>query len=108
MRAFATVLVAGVLASCTGTAAPVRSSDVTPADHTVAVPRLVGLSLHEATNVLKNAELRLGNVRVVEDGWGHRAVVEQDPPPGTEVPVGRSVDVVRGWIDVGFDVAGDD
>jgi beta-lactam-binding protein with PASTA domain len=98
---FATVLVALVLASCTGAAPPVRTPDVTPSEQTVAVPRLVGLSLDEATNVLKDAGLRLGDVHVVEDGWGHRAVVEQDPRPGAEVAVGVSVDVVSGWVDVG-------
>jgi PASTA domain len=71
---------------------PLPSPDVS-LHQTVVVPTLIGLSVHDARDVLDGVGLRLDDVRKGVDGWGHPAVVDQDPPPGAEVPVfqGRSL-----------------
>jgi beta-lactam-binding protein with PASTA domain len=62
---------------------------------TVDVPDLVGLTLEEATEKLRSADLRTGRVeRVPSDAVGQ--VVDQVPEPGTAVRPGSAVTVTVG------------
>jgi len=61
----------------------------------VNVPQVTGLpTLEEASKVLAVNDLRVGSYTYRHDGSPEGTVLEQNPAPGTEVVVGRGVDLV--------------
>ena len=59
----------------------------------VDVPRLIGLTLEEAAEVLKNNQLFAGLLRQAVSDQTQGMVLDQFPPEGTSVTVGSSVDI---------------
>src|SRR5262249_18282096 len=57
------------------------------------VPNLVGDSRDEATRVISDARLKLGNVRQEESAKPTDQVIEQSLRPGSRVPVGQPIDI---------------
>ncbi|MFA6449019.1 MAG: PASTA domain-containing protein [bacterium] len=61
----------------------------------VSVPKLVGLTIEEATAIIVKSQLKLGEQRKeLSDQYEAGIVIEQSPQPGEERFVGRSVNVV--------------
>lgn len=66
-----------------------------PNQRTVLVPKLVGMSLADATRKLGEAGLRLGvTTRRVDENFLPETVLEQSDEPGTELFPGESVDLI--------------
>lgn len=65
-----------------------------PAD--VAVPDLVGKTVEEAQAALAGVPLRIVQVDSEATASGNGTVVRQDPAPGTRVPPGTGITLVRG------------
>ena len=70
----------------------------------VTCPNVRSRSLAQATTLIQNARLAVGNITRVRLPWWHfysDRVIWQDPPGGTSVPRGSSVDLWvgerRGW-----------
>jgi beta-lactam-binding protein with PASTA domain len=59
----------------------------------VDVPRLIGLTLQEAAEVLKNNQLYAGFLRQAVSDKNAGEVLDQSPPEGTSVSIGSSVDI---------------
>ncbi|MDQ1642180.1 MAG: eukaryotic-like serine/threonine-protein kinase [Actinomycetota bacterium] len=57
------------------------------------VPTLVGLSLDEANNALRDAGLRLGTTKAVPSDKPQNVVVKADPAEGTNVATGSKVNL---------------
>lgn len=62
-------------------------------DETVAVPRLVGMNLNDATALLQGMNLNVGKIKNVESDKEKDTVVSQSIPQDTEVAVGTRVDL---------------
>ncbi len=60
---------------------------------TVDVPRLIGLTLQDAAEVLKNNQLYAGSLKQAVSDKSAGEVLEQSPPEGTSVSIGSSVDI---------------
>ncbi len=66
-----------------------------PNQRTVLVPKVIGLSLADATRKLGEAGLRLGETRHrVDENYLPETVLEQSQEPGTELFPGETVDLV--------------
>lgn len=66
-----------------------------PNQRTVLVPKVVGLSLADATRKLSEAGLRLGTTtRRVDENFLPETVLEQSLEPGTELFPGEAVDLI--------------
>lgn len=61
---------------------------------TVDVPRLIGLTLQDAAEVLKNNQLYAGSLKQAVSDKSAGEVLEQSPPEGTSVSIGSSVDII--------------
>ncbi|MCS6861848.1 MAG: Stk1 family PASTA domain-containing Ser/Thr kinase, partial [Abditibacteriales bacterium] len=84
------ILVGGTTGILMNTSAP-SSSPV----HTTVVPNLIGQDTTLATQLLRQARLHWGTKKLVpNDSVPRGHILEQDPPPGTQVPQGSSVNVV--------------
>jgi serine/threonine-protein kinase len=59
----------------------------------VAVPNVVGLSLDEASQTLKDAGLKLGDTNAKPSSKDEKEVLKVDPPVGEQVAEGSTVDV---------------
>lgn len=59
----------------------------------LVVPEIRGRSLQEAIDILASARLRMGGQRKVSTGAAEGTVVDQRPPPGSQVTPGTLVDV---------------
>jgi UPF0288 family protein (methanogenesis marker protein 3) len=93
MRRLAFVLVALILASCTQGGEPEPTPDVPGA---VVAPDLIGLSVKQARVLLSDVGFELGEVSVVTGTYTDAAIIEQDPPAGTDVDPGEAINVVSG------------
>lgn len=72
------------------------------------VPSVVGQTLEEATQTLKDARLKVGDVTQREDPDAEPSeVLEQFPDSGEEVPVGREIDLVVAAASTVPDVTGE-
>lgn len=60
----------------------------------VRIPNLIGLTLQQAAEVLRNSELFVGNIdeRITDEREGR--IISQSPNPGTEILKGSPVDIV--------------
>ncbi len=65
-----------------------------PNVHTTVVPNLIGQDSDTAMRLLRQARLHWGQKRLVpNDSVARGQILEQDPPPGTQVPQDSSVNV---------------
>ncbi len=61
----------------------------------VAVPKVIGLSLEEATKLLEEKGLKVGNITlVIDENYLPETVMEQSETEGTELLQGEAVDLV--------------
>lgn len=61
----------------------------------VAVPRVIGMSLEDATRLLEEKGLKVGEItRVVDENYLPETVMEQSEPEGAELLQGESVNLV--------------
>src|SRR5262245_32216331 len=104
MRRFGVLLVAVVLlGACTRGGEPSRSDTsmihsptTLPAEGTVLVPNLEGVSLPDARRTLSALGLRLGKIRVISGTYVPSAITKQRPIPGRQVALGAKVRVLIG------------
>jgi beta-lactam-binding protein with PASTA domain len=76
---------AGIMMNLSGTSSSV---------HTTVVPNLIGQDTLTATQLLRQARLHWGQKKLVpSDSIVRGQILEQDPPPGTQVPQESSVNV---------------
>ncbi|MDP2786111.1 MAG: PASTA domain-containing protein [Sulfurimicrobium sp.] len=66
-----------------------------PSNKDVAVPELIGISLDEAAARLERERLRPGMVRHMPSERPTGTVIEQDPPPGSQLPPEPETVMVR-------------
>jgi beta-lactam-binding protein with PASTA domain len=61
---------------------------------TAVVPNLIRASKDQASNLIADARLKLGNVREEESAAPAGQVIRQSLRPGSRVPVGQAIDIV--------------
>jgi len=60
----------------------------------VKVPNVIGKNLEDAEKIIKEAKLKIGEIKEKESEEPQKTVIEQNPETGKEVPINSTVDLV--------------